>query len=293
MVSRLRKASGYVDFLGELLRDPSSQSTPVDILEQEAYSAMIHITAQSYKRNWEAVLRHTSLTFMILHTLLEQVPTSEPYKYLKEVVEENMRIAAYNLNRGNQSYVTLAQTSFPEEKSETRRLIQSIDPKAFDASQSASGVSAQKSLQWNGHNVSITDPDIANRLGQIAAIKAELRDSLKTEPTNATHYDKFLFVSRELVDVVEQSKKRLQSEGVATGDAKMQNISVLETYANFSLIEATIGRDRTFVDQYFHEISHTPGMSKSGMAKKFNEIFVTQNRIVDVSGSFETEEAIY
>jgi hypothetical protein len=91
------------------------------------------------------------------------------------------------------------------------------------------------------------DAAIGQALVSVDAASSVLNDSSGSSLSSkdrANAYDDILITSQDTVDATKQAIEELEKEGVAEGDARMQDLRVTSLAVNYDLISWRIGRNR-------------------------------------------------
>jgi signal recognition particle subunit SRP68 len=94
------------------------------------------------------------------------------------------------------------------------------------------------------------DAAIGQALVSVDAASSVLNDSSSSSLSSkdrANAYDDILITSQDTVDATKQAIEELEKEGVAEGDARMQDLRVTSLAVNYDLISWRIGRNRVLI----------------------------------------------
>ena len=259
IASRLSKATKYANNLVEVLEDTATtHSTPTDILEARAYLSLLKGAFHFEKARWQACLAEYSLARLVYITLSSTNNTEVFRDLLSSTIDPSIRYAAYQLKFPRTKPVPhLALENFPIKQTRTRKAIESLDPRAFDADEefkvtSGVGISDLPSnLSWRGRTVKIEDAAISQALGLAMMREKDLTSKAKAYADGATTaeefaaaYDDIINARQEAVDATKSSISEMLSEGVDPSDERMQSLQITRTAVNYAVIEWRVGRNR-------------------------------------------------
>ena len=105
-------------------------------------------------------------------------------------------------------------------------------------------------ITWRGRTANIVDAAIGQALVSIEAASRNLSSSTTASASpkdRANAYDDILIASQDAVDATRRAIEELEKEGVAEGDARMQDLRVTSLKLNYDLISWRIGRNRVLI----------------------------------------------
>lgn len=104
-------------------------------------------------------------------------------------------------------------------------------------------------ISWRGRAANIVDAAIGQALVSIEAASRNLSSSTaaSSPKDRANAYDDILIASQDAVDATRRAIEELEKEGVAEGDARMQDLRVTNLKLNYDLISWRIGRNRVLI----------------------------------------------
>ncbi|KAI6785118.1 Signal recognition particle subunit-like protein [Emericellopsis cladophorae] len=255
VVSRLTKAARAAEELVEALgaTDESGAST-TDVLEAQAYAAMIQAAMCFEKHSWEACLRNYATAWVVYSALQSSTKTDIYKELLSETIDPSIRYAAYQLKTPRTTPIpVIAHKAFPQSDSALVENVNQLDPtilKQADASQDAKdGESIPQTLTWRSREVKIEDAQIAEAWAAVIQAKKTLSEKVKEIDDDhhfekAAAYDEILAATGDAVDATKTAIDELRAEGVGSGDPRMQSLQITRTAVNYEMVSWRIGRNR-------------------------------------------------
>lgn len=258
IISRLTKATGYAGLLVNVLRDrPTSNASETDLLEAQAYYASLSGALWLEKQRWEACLRNYSVARVIYTALGQSVKKDAFRELLSGTIDPSLRYAAYQLRLPRSKPLpTLAIELFPSD-TELRSEVEKADPGCLTTETSGKrtvdgGVQQlPESVTWRSRTVPLEDASIATAIAATSTAESGLTSWL-AEPAGssasikdkAAAYDSVISSSQDAVDATRSAIDDLASEGVDSGDKRMQALQVTRTAVHYALVGWRVGRNR-------------------------------------------------
>ncbi|KAL7919205.1 hypothetical protein ACQKWADRAFT_302018 [Trichoderma austrokoningii] len=263
IVSRLEKAARSAEQVVRILSQTDvSGATTTDVLEAQAYAALVRGAVQFEKNSWESCLRSYATTYVI-YNALATASKSDLYKdLLSETVEPSIRFAAYQLKTPRTvSAATLAKNAFPRSDDTLVQEINRIDstllgearPESSDAI--AGSEAAPQTLNWRRHQVQIEDAQIATAWAAVGEAKERLSQAVAKSQDKGLHeaaaaYDEILIATQDAVDATKQAIDDIKADGVSQSDPRMQRLQITRTAVNYEMISWRIGRNRVLTGNH-------------------------------------------
>lgn len=259
IISRLTKATGYAKQLVTLLQDQSTSGTSeTDLLEARAYLASLSGALWLEKQRWEECLRNYSVAKVIYTALGRTIKKDAFRELLSGTVDPSLRYAAYQMKLPrSKPLLSLAIDFFPSD-ADIRSEVERADPGCLTvetggAKRTADGDVQQvpENITWRSRTVPLEDASIALAIAGTSAAESRLASWL-AEPAGksasakdkAAAYDSVISASQDAVDATKSAIDSLASEGVDSGDQRMQALQVTRTAVNYALVGWRVGRNR-------------------------------------------------
>jgi signal recognition particle subunit SRP68 len=258
IVSRLVKAARLAeDLAATLAGDRSAPPNRTDLLESEAYAALLKGAADFESHNWQSSLRNYATVRIIYSALKPTVKRDVFSDLITETVDPSMRYAAYRLKiPRTQPLPSIARDSFPTSKASLVDSLKAVDAGSLTdedntARQGSQGI--PQTLSWRSREVQIEDAAISEAWSAVQKAKVQLRDELSSKrlaPKDmAAAYDNLLAASQDAVDATRQAIEDLRGEGVSQSDPRMQSLQITRTAVNYENISWRIGRNRVLIGE--------------------------------------------
>jgi len=278
ILARLNKAAKYGKEVVELLSDRSgTNSSDQDVLEVQAYHASLRGTllfekqVEGVKKNkdvsknqeaWNLCLSELAVAHISYAALLHDSKKDIFKDILTNTIDPSIRYAAYQAKISRTVAVsTVAQQSFPSERSELSKLVLQIWPEAFEQKQVSSSQKEAEvsgtvpdSIKWRGRSAKIADATIGQALAQASIAQTTLEEYLSSNQTipsskKAAAYDNILIAYQDAVDANRKAIEEIEKEGVDEGDSRMQDLRISDLTLNYVLVSWRIGRNRVLIGQ--------------------------------------------
>ncbi|XPT01467.1 signal recognition particle subunit srp68 [Ascochyta lentis] len=258
IISRLHKAVQSAKEAATLLSDSATGATETDVLEAKAYVYALAGAHEFEKQaegikpkaasphRWDACLTNFAAA-RVLYSALYKATKKDLFKdVLTGTIDPSIRYAAYqNRIPRTVGVPAVANKYFPNKDEQLVKAVQHIDPTALHEEE-ATASSSQ--ITWHGRSANIVDAAIGQALVSIETASANLDQSSASSPKDrANAYDDILIASQDAVDATRRAIEELEKEGVAEGDARMQDLRVTNLAVNYDLISWRIGRNRVLI----------------------------------------------
>ena len=254
LVSRLHKAQSYAVQLCALLGDPASGAVDNDVLEANAYAASLRGSEAFEKSHWEDSIKAFSISKIIYSALLSS-SKNEIYKdQLTSTVDPSIRYSAYQLQLPrNMDVATISRQHFPRQDERIVKAVEALDAKALsdpaaEALEEGGAGAVVTSVTWRSRTAPVEDADISVALTAAQAAELAYLPLQKDNPSSTEAFDGTLLAWQEVVDATKKTIDEQTAEGVSMGDPKMQNLQLIWTLVNYSLICWRIARNRVMVE---------------------------------------------
>lgn len=261
IISRLHKGSVIASQLVEVLKDEDKTGAKAETnLEARAYYVSLIGAVEFEKQKWEECLKAYSESRLIYTVLAQSLlpQQHDPYRdLLSGTIDPSIRYAAYQLKLPRTlSTNTIVARYIPRTGNEYVTKVLTIDPKALheETTGAKKGLAGNaedvpKSITWRTRTVNIEDAAIAQALAAVSSAEQRLSSLISSNPNLATSekasaYDEILIPSQDAVDATKTAIEELISEGVASGDRRMQALQITRTAVNYDLVAWRIGRNR-------------------------------------------------
>jgi signal recognition particle subunit SRP68 len=279
IASRLRRAINHAQNLVEVLQDrKATGANAVDDLEARAYLSMLQGSLCFEKGQWQSCINAYSLAY-IVYTALGRLPKTDVYKdLLSTIVEPSIRYAAYQQKLPRTKAIhDIAVENFQQEHSAVRKEIEELNPQAFaTATESAETRAGPKdvpaTISWRNRNVKLEDASISQALGLANENEGDLNESHQSFQNGslnakdfAAAYEGVITATQDAADAAKSAIDELTSEGVDTGDARMQSLQITRTAINYAVIEWRIGRNRVLCGAADDGLDFSPEKPKQNL----------------------------
>ncbi len=254
--SRLNKAIQYAEHLQVCLQDKAlSCVNQMDDLEATAYLATMRGALHFEKARWESCIKEYSVARVIYATLGSASRLDLFKDLLSNTIDPSIRYAAYQLKLSRTKAVSdIAVERFPRGESELLEQIKSMNPDALLSSEESKAkgqtvsYDTPSAITWRGRTVKIEDATIAQAIGIADRKESELfkihaKGQMDVRGLIAA-YDDVINARQEAVDATKIAIDELMSEGVESGDARVQSLQLTRTAVNYAVIELRVGRNR-------------------------------------------------
>ncbi|OSS53027.1 hypothetical protein B5807_02724 [Epicoccum nigrum] len=259
IISRLHKAVQAAKEVVALLSDPASGAAQTDVLEARAYvyalagahefekqAEGIKAKGAGANTSWDACLTNLAAA-RVLYSALHRATKKDLFKdVLAGTIDPSIRYAAYqNRIPRTVGVPAVAHKYFPKDE-QLAKAVQEVDATALQEEE-ATALSSQ--ITWRGRTANIVDAAIGQALVSIEAASRNLSESPagSSPKDRANAYDDILIASQDAVDATRRAIEELEKEGVAEGDARMQDLRVTNLKVNYDLISWRIGRNRVLI----------------------------------------------
>ena len=251
LVSRLHKAHSHAAALRQLLLDPSSNASENDILEASAYAASLGGSEAFERSQWEESIKSFAISRVIYSALLEGTKNDIYKDQLTSTIDPSIRYSAYQLKLPrNMDAAAISRKYFPQDSERLVSAVQILDPKAFSdptTDTPEAGGARVSSLTWRSRTAPVEDADISAALSNAQIAENTYRTLQQENPSSTETFDGTLLAWQEAVDATKRAIDQLAKE-VGMGDQKMQNLQLIWTVVNYSLICWRIGRNRVMIE---------------------------------------------
>ena len=251
LVSRLHKAHSHATALRQLLLDPSSNASENDILEASAYAASLAGSESFERSHWEESIKSFAISRVIYSAFLESTKDDIYKDQLTSTIDPSIRYSAYQLKLPrNMDAATISRKYFPQGAERLVPAVQILDPKAFSDPTSdtpEAGGARVGSLTWRSRTAPVEDADISAALTSTHIAENTYHMLQRENPSSTEAFDGTLLAWQEAVDATKRAIDQLAKD-VGMGEQKMQNLQLIWTVVNYSLICWRIGRNRVMIE---------------------------------------------
>jgi len=254
IITRFQKAHRYAIQLVKLLQDPASNSSKNDILEAKAYAASLAGAIALEKRQWQSALTQFSTSRVVYSALLTDSRSDVFKELLTSSIDPSVRYSAYQNQLSRSLDVpTISRQHFSKLDETLVTSVKELDPSALkeeeDSSASGDGAAVVNSVTWRGRTAPVQEAEVASALGNVQTAEKALQSYLESHAAatgrdQAGEFDEILAAWQESVDVTKKAIDDMVSEGVNSGDEKLQALQLTFTYVNYNLISWRIRRNR-------------------------------------------------
>ncbi|KAI0478898.1 hypothetical protein GGR56DRAFT_632449 [Xylariaceae sp. FL0804] len=260
IISRLDKAARTAEHIVELLSATSATgASDVDILEAQAYAAMIRGATDFEKQSWEPCLMSYSTARIIYNALATRMKGDTFKDLLSETIDPSIRYAAYQKKIPRTIAIpTIARKSFNRAWADR---VNKLAPHLLSEGGSngeKGGIdapNAPQTIAWRGREVQIEDAAIALALASTDSATAQLAEKLASTEMAlpremAAAYDEVLIASQDAADATKRAIDELREEGVSQSDGRVQSLQITRTAVNYQMISWRIGRNRVLSGEH-------------------------------------------
>ncbi|KAF2713270.1 hypothetical protein K504DRAFT_487720 [Pleomassaria siparia CBS 279.74] len=261
ILSRLHKALRQSEEVADLLSNQTaSGATDTDILEAKAYAYSLAGAEEFEKQaegvkakdvspqRWESCLTNYSAARVIYSSLLKASKKDLFKDILTNTIDPSIRYAAYQHRIPRTVGVpAVSKTFFPKEEPKLVQAVEKLDAAALKEEETAPSGSK---ITWRGRTANIVDAAIGQALVSVESASTDLTallDSTTSPKDRANAYDDVLISSQDAADATRQALEELEKEGVAEGDARVQDLRVTSLAVNYDLIAWRVGRNRVLI----------------------------------------------
>ncbi|KAF1838908.1 hypothetical protein BDW02DRAFT_585504 [Decorospora gaudefroyi] len=261
IVSRLHKAVQHAKKMVDLVSDTAaSGGSESDVLEAKAYAYALAGAEEFEKQaegtksknaktqRWALCLTNLSAARVIYSSLFKSTQKDLFKDVLAGTTDPSIRYAAYQSRIPRTVGVpAVAMRYFPQDDETLVQAVQRLDATALQEEEAAS---SHSQITWRGRTANVVDAAIGQALAAIDAASTALDQSTSssTSPKDrANAYDDILIASQDAVDATRRAIEELEKEGVAEGDARMQDLRVTNLAVNYDLISWRVGRNRVLI----------------------------------------------
>lgn len=283
IVSKLSKAIQYAQHLISCIRGKAAPNeNDMDEMEAAAYLASFRGSLHFEKGRWDSCIQEYSVA-RVVYAALGSATSRDLFKdLLSSTIDPCVRYAAYQLRLPRTKAVSdIAIERFPLSESEIQKKVESINPNAFVSSEKAE-IQGQtlsddipSTISWRQRAVKVEDARIAQAIAVANRKELELSQTHKKADLAtqelAAAYDDVINARQEAVDATKSALDELMTEGVDTGDSRVQSLQLTGTAVKYAVIELRIGRNRVLCGARDGVASDRTG-PKRGRTQKKNSI---------------------
>lgn len=253
-ISKLAKATKYIGQLTCHLDDcPFSE---VAKLELYTYQAVLMGTLAMERHNWHSALSEFSSAKIGLQVLYGREISESSKELIRDListgVDVSLSFAAYQSKHDRKvDLPTLAkQIVSKNDSSKMTALINNLDRSALNMSKEESG-SHLDSIRWRAHNAQVQDPDLASLILEAQKLDSGFETTIQIGGTAINAFDNLLQTWQDAADFVKEAIDRVESSqgGATRHDQQKQDLYIVSTYINYTLLLRRIQRDCMLIDQ--------------------------------------------
>jgi signal recognition particle subunit SRP68 len=249
VVSRFHKAQKHAFELYTLLESPESNATSNDLLEAAAYVFSFRGLEAFEKKHWEEALRAFAVSRTIYSVLSTNTKNEVYQEQLVGTVDPSIRYSAYQLQLPrSMDIVAISRQYFLREDSpRIVEAIEKLDSQAFTEQMDVDVPEAGSvtSVTWRGRTASVEEADISIALYEAHTAEAAYNSQEQQGSTDA--FDAVLLAWQDAVDATRKAIDERKAEGMSTTEQKMQNLRLIWTVVNYSMICWRVGRNRVMI----------------------------------------------
>ncbi|KAK9239314.1 hypothetical protein V1525DRAFT_398438 [Lipomyces kononenkoae] len=279
ILSRLAKARKHAAALESIVLNADSASNPFtdyEILQVVTYTALLAATGDIESRNYEKAVASFALAYTGLSGLVLALATADAsdddndmadlYRDLiSSTVEPALKFSAIQVDSSARSIAILALAHKYLPTSPVDKLVLRIakdETKAKELlsgkSDAAEALSAIPTIQWRSHTAQLRDTVVAATILAAGAADEQLFSEvlLPSDDANklslrekAVRFDPALLAWQDAVDAVHEAITEVTNSSIEGAQQRVQELYIVSTYANYSLISRRIARDNVLVSQ--------------------------------------------
>ncbi|KAK9365792.1 hypothetical protein V1509DRAFT_632164 [Lipomyces kononenkoae] len=280
ILSRLAKARKHAAALESILLNADSEANPFtdyEILQVVTYTALLAATGDIESRNYEKAVASFALAYTGLSGLVLSLAAADAsdddndmadlYRDLiSSTVEPALKFSANQVDPSSRSIAVLALAHNYLPTSPVDKLVLSIakdETKAKELlsgkSDAAEALSAMPTIQWRSHTAQLRDTTVAAAILTARAADDKLFSEVlfPSDDVNnklslrekALRFDPTLLAWQDAVDAVHEAIVEVTNSSTEGAQNRVQELYVISTYANYSLISRRITRDNVLVSQ--------------------------------------------
>ncbi|KAK9485671.1 hypothetical protein V1527DRAFT_465864 [Lipomyces starkeyi] len=280
ILSRLAKARKHGAVLESILLNADSgpnSFTDYEILQVVTYNALLAATGDLESRNYERAVASYALAYTGLSGLVLALATpgasdddndmADLYRDLiSSTVEPALKFSAIQIDSSSRSMAVLALAHKHLPASPVDKLVVSIakdDIKAKELlsgkSDAAEALSTMPTIQWRSHTAQLRDATVAAAILAARAADQTLFSEILFPSGPATkklslrdqalRFDPALLAWQDAVDAVHDAITDVTNSSIDGPQKRVQELYVVSTYANYSLISRRVARDNVLVSQ--------------------------------------------
>lgn len=258
VVTKLVQANKIVEKLVATLTDQESGASSADVLSTWAYGAVLKGDACFREKKWQQCLESYSTAKIIYSVLPASKLEGNNFKdFVFNAVDTPLRFTQRQLEIPTTlSILALAKKHFPQSDEVLSLKVEEMAPGFLkqDEDTLMTDGGALRTVAWRTRKVPVEDAEIALKLDALDSAASELSQKLSASSElraniKAEAYDAVLEISSDAVDATQQAIDELKEQGVAQGDARMQNLAILRTKLKYDLLSWQIGRNRVLMGE--------------------------------------------
>ncbi|KAJ8121003.1 hypothetical protein ONZ43_g2438 [Nemania bipapillata] len=264
IISRLDKGARTAEHVAQTLSGTpaTTNATDTDILEAQAYAAMVRGAVEFESQSWEGCLRSYATARIIYSALVTSIRGDIVKDLLSETIDPSIRYAAYQSKVPRTLAIpTIARKAFPLADELLVSRINKLAPNLLKQSDSdaekgqVDAPNAPHTIVWRSREVKIEDASIALAIASTESASARLAEKLRSSDIvlpkeMAAAYDEVLIASQDVADATKHAIDELKDEGVSQSDSRIQSLQITRTAVNYQMISWRIGRNRVLSGEH-------------------------------------------